>query len=1077
MPEERRLVTVLFADVTGSTALGEELDPEDVRALLSRYYAIAREVVAEHGGTLEKFIGDAVMAVFGLPQAHGDDATRAIAAAVALRDQVRDDPALGERLPIRLGVNTGEVVATAGATGDFLITGDAVNTAARIQQLAEPWVVLCGRRTARAAAADFAFGPELSLAAKGKRDAIRALPVIAATPGSARTVPRMPLFGRGGDLAQLELVARRVADERRPFLVSIIAPAGTGKTRLLEEFLDRLDGTLGPATVAVAQCLPYGQRLTYWPLRAVLLRLVGAPDDADAATVRDAIGSWAAAAGIERAEEMARLLATTIGVGEGTSDRSALLGAWRDAVEHAARQRPLVLVFEDLHWSSDSLLDLVEFVMQPHAGVPVLVVALTRPELLDRRPGWGGGRRNYVALSLEPLRDDAVAEIAGHLLETSDPAIIAKVVERAEGNPFFAGELVRSLVERVGPGADDAATLQALASLPDTVQATVLARLDLLQPIERRILQLGAVYGRAFRSGGIVALDPDLASSAAAAIDALVDKDLVRPTAADGYAFRHILIREVAYQTLTRSERVALHAAAAGWLERAAAGREDALVELIAYHWREAASLSRSAAGPADEAIRRKAVTALVRAAETAGAGAATVEATRHLRAAIELAPTEELPELHLRIGDVFLDATTSAAAFRRALELATEQASGPEVELRAIAGLLQMVTRFQGNVADRPSHEEIEALRARGRALFDRVADERLRGHFLVAETFVPFWMIAAGLAISDADLGAAGESARAAEVIAERIDDVPLWSAALDGQGSVAQMRGDHAEARRVARYRIARLEDRLPLGERLDAYSVIAWSSCALGDLKESRETTRRALAIVQPGQAPSTTLHAMAWRAYALMLLGDWDELAGLAERMIQIWEDVGRHPAGYILRGFLAARDVAVARGNDHLRERTMSVMREIAAPFLARRGGVRNEWDVAIDGEDAAERLEVFTNGAKITRADSIERILAAASDADHRLPVGPLQRLVVDHEAFEPLAAQAVRALGLARDDASLLADARARFERMGARPYVARLQCEHGRLAGDQHEIAAGLAMLRALGDQPQLARFEGR
>ena len=1077
MSEERRLVTVLFADVTGSTALGEELDPEDVRALLARYYAIAREVVAEHGGTLEKFIGDAVMAVFGLPQAHGDDATRAIAAAVALRDQVRNDPALGERLPIRLGVNTGEVVATAGATGDFLITGDAVNTAARIQQIAEPWAVLCGRRTARAAAADFAFGTELSLAAKGKRELIRALPVIAATAGHTRSAPRMPLFGRGGDLAQLELVARRVADERRPFLVSIIAPAGTGKTRLLEEFLDRLDGTLGAATVAIAQCLPYGRRLTYWPLRAVLLRLVGASDDADAATVREAISSWAVAAGIERAEETARLLATTIGVGEGTSDKTALLAAWRDAVEHAAGQRPLVLVFEDLHWSSDSLLDLVEFVMQPHAGVPVLVVALTRPELLDRRPGWGGGRRNYIALSLEPLRDDAVAEIAGHLLETSDPAIVAKVVERAEGNPFFAGEIVRSLVERVGPGAGDAETLKALASLPDTVQATVLARLDLLQPAERRVLQLGAVYGRAFRAAGIVALDPDLAGTAAEAILALVDKDLVRPNAADGYAFRHILIREVAYQTLTRSERVTLHAAAAGWLERTAVGREDAFVELIAYHWREAASLGRSAAGPADETIRRKAVTALVRAAETAGAGAATVEATRHLRAAVELAPAEELPELHLRIGDVLLDATTSATAYRRALELAVDQARGPEVELRALAGLLQMVTRYQGNVADRPSVDEVDALRARGRALFGEVTDNRLRAQFQVAEAFVPFWTQTAGAAVSEADLAAAAKSAAAAAAIAEQIDDVPLWSAALDGAGSLAQLRGDHGESVRVATYRIERLGERLALNERLDAFSMLAWSACALGELQRAKDATARALAIVQPGQAPSVTLHAMAWRAYALALLGDWDELPGLVERMIGIWEDVSSHPALYILRGLIAGRDVAVARGDERLCERATAVMSAIAGAFLAGRGGVRDEWDVAIDGQGAAARLEVTATAAANPRSDAVERILAAASDADRWLPVKPLERLVVDYGSFEPLAGQAVRALGLATNDAALLADARARFERMGARPYVARLQCEHGRLVGDRDEIAAGLVTLRALGDQPQLARFEDR
>src|SRR5260221_1540574 len=239
MAEERRLVTILFSDVAGSTALGEELDPEGLRRPLGRYYAIAKEVVAEHGGTLEKFIGDAVMAVFGLPTAHGDDAVRAIAAAEQLRDRVRADPRLGEKLPIRIGVNTGEVVATRDASsGDFLVTGDAVNTAARLQQLAESWAIVCGERTASAAAGHYAFGPSAQLTAQGKRAPLKAFPLAGRATGRPRV--QMPLFGRAGDLAPLELAANRVLDDKRPFLVSVIAPAGTGKARLLQEFLDRL---------------------------------------------------------------------------------------------------------------------------------------------------------------------------------------------------------------------------------------------------------------------------------------------------------------------------------------------------------------------------------------------------------------------------------------------------------------------------------------------------------------------------------------------------------------------------------------------------------------------------------------------------------------------------------------------------------------------------------------------------------------------------------------------------------------------------------------------------------------------
>ncbi|HEX9268731.1 MAG TPA: adenylate/guanylate cyclase domain-containing protein, partial [Candidatus Limnocylindria bacterium] len=444
MAEERRLVTVLFADVTGSTALGEELDPEDVRALLRRYYDIAKDVVGEHGGTLEKFIGDAVMAVFGIPQAHGDDAERALAAALALRDRVRDAPELGERLPIRLGLNTGEVVATPDRTaGDFLLTGDAVNTAARIQQAGDPWTIHAGERTARAARGAFEFGPARALDAKGKRMPVRVREVLGrAERGRA---PRVPLVGRSADLAQLELVARRAFSERRPFLVSLIAPAGTGKTRLLEEFLDQLPQVAGETRVAIAQCLPYGQRLTYWPLRAVLYRLIGASEDAPPVEVRERAQAWVREGGAERPDVLANQLAGTVGAGEGElSDRAALFAAWRAAIELAARREPLVIVFEDLHWSSDSLLDLVEFVMQPRGDAPILMLVLTRPELLDRRPAWGGGRRNHLALSLEPLAPDAVAELVRHLIESASPEIVERVVARSEGNPFYAGELVRS---------------------------------------------------------------------------------------------------------------------------------------------------------------------------------------------------------------------------------------------------------------------------------------------------------------------------------------------------------------------------------------------------------------------------------------------------------------------------------------------------------------------------------------------------------------------------------------------------------------------------------------------------------
>src|SRR6267143_3273758 len=764
MAEERRVVTILFADVAGSTALGDALDPEDVRVLLRRYYDVAREVVTEYGGILEKFIGDAVVAVFGFPHTHDDDPQRALAAALTLRDRVRADPALGARLPIRLGINTGEVVGSReGATGDFPLTGDAVNVAARLQQAAETWGILCGERTVGSIRTGFTFGPVIAIEARGKSQPIRALPLLgreAHTPVARRT----PLIGRDRDLQQLELAARRALEEQRPFLVSVIAPAGVGKTRLLEEFLERLPGIEPRATVAIAQCLPYGQRLTYWPLRGVLYRLIGVAEDATAPTVRQAIRDWLQGSGLEAMDREVELLAATVGAGETeVSDRSALLAAWRTFFEIAARRAPLVLVFEDLHWSSDSLLDLFEFVMQPRGDLPLLMIALTRPELLDRRPGWGGGRRNYVSISLEPLNDRETAQLIDQLLEGCSPELVDRIVRRAEGNPFFAGELIRSVAERGGTD-----------QLPDTVQATVLARLDQLAPEERRVIQLGSVFGRAFRPPGLLALEPKL-TSVEEVIERLVDKDLLRPTGTDIFAFRHILIREVAYQTLTRAERGRLHAAAAAWLAGIAGEREDSLAELIAFHYREAASIA-TAQRPNDSQTvegRKEAMEWLIRATEVAAAATATIEGSRHLRGAIEFAEPARLPDLYQRLGEIGESSDVAVPAYLTALRLCREQGRPPEQELQVMTGLLSIYTRSQGSVADRLSFDAMREFREDAAKVAARVKDERLLARYMAADSFYPFWMVGGSIPPSADDLAAARASAEKAVTIARRLDD----------------------------------------------------------------------------------------------------------------------------------------------------------------------------------------------------------------------------------------------------------------------------------------------------------------
>lgn len=1059
--EERRIVTVLFADVADSTAMGEEFDPEEMRGLLRRYYGIARELIAEHGGTLEKFIGDAVMAVFGLPNAHGDDAERALAATLATRDRVRSDSQLGERLAIRFGVSTGEVVASRDeSAGDFLITGDAVNIAARLQQAAEPWSILVSDRTARAASAAFEFGPETHVAAKGKSALVAARELIGPRKARAQRALRLPLVGRENDLAQLQIVARRAVDERRPSMVSVIAPAGTGKTRLVEEFLDWLPSLTSNAVVATAQCLPYGQQLTYWPMRQVLFTLTNSSEDAPPAQVREAITAWLRGLDVENAERDAKLLAATIGESTEGVDKDLLFGAWRSALETLGRRTPLVIIFEDLHWSSESLLDLAEFVMQPRGEAAVLMIVLARPELLDRRPAWGGGRLNHLAIALEPLGETAIADLVRHLLDSDAPEVVKLVSERSEGNPFYAGELVRSYLEQ-----------GSLERLPDTVQATVLARLDLLPPAERRVLQLGSVFGRSFRPAGVAALEAGLAARVEILCENLADRDLIRPADGDRFAFRHILIQEVAYGTLPRAQRALLHADAGRWVEAASEGREVTVAEILAFHYREAAVLGAALdpTSKATAAAREAAGRWLVRAAEVAGAVGATPEAVRHIRAAFDFVDQASLPSLHERIGDLTAG-DTGLDEYRVALELYEARDAPVDDQLRALAGMLMVTTRWQGSVGGRPTEDWMNELRARGRGLLGRAKDPHAIGRFLAADAFYPFWL--QGIReVSREVIAEAEASARRAAEIAAELDDVELASASLDALGSCAAAVNDWAQSLAAARTRIT-FEDRLGLYERLDAHSMISWMTFLMGDLAAAERDSSETVARLLPGQAPYPALHLFAWRTLTLTLLGRWDEAAATFWRALEAWNDAGRHAAGYAVRGFVCVIDVGRARGDGRLEGAAAEAISSILPRFPPHHYIHRLTAYIAGDAG-------FTTDDASISGwypAELTERRLALACDNRQQLPDGILEELlaIAIAQGVPLLEAQVRRAMGLARRDAAELSTAIEIWERVGAVPNLGRARAERGLITGDAGEMEAGLRILRSLGDARYVDRF---
>ena len=773
------------------------------------------------------------------------------------------------------------------------------------------------------------------------------------------------------------------------------------------------------------------------------------------------------------------LLASTIGEGESEiSDRVALFTAWRTFIEAASRQAPLVVAVEDLHWSSDTLLDLFEFVLQPRGDTRALLIALARPELLDRRPNWGGGRRNHVSIALEPLDDRATAQLVRTLAEGASDDLVDAIVTRAEGNPFFAGEIVSAVLERVRSFDDPAEVEAALARLPDTVQATVLARLDELPDDEREALRVGSVFGRTFRPQGVAALigragvDGDFVASIA---ERLSERDLVRPTGADGYTFRHILIREVAYSTLARATRAALHGAAGRWLEQRAAGREEALAELVAYHFREAASLATAMELDDAAALRESARIWLTRAAEVARSAAATLEARGHVAAALEFARPEDLPDLYDLYGDVEIGGSAKIAHYREALRLGREAGRSAAFQLSLVARILITEMRAQGSVANRATEEQVASLRQEGRSLASKVTDARPRALFLAADAFYPFWLRTGAGTATSADRQGAEKSAQEALELGRVLDDVNIQSAALDALSALAQERGDWRATIDMGRVRMA-MDSRLELRERIDAYAVAAWGAIIDGDLRTADEVSEAGLAVIQPGQAPEWTLHLIAWRVTALYLFGKWDVGLTLADQGYRTWVDTGRMSAGYATRGFVAGLLMARARREEALSERLASTVDEIASYFAR---NPRYVFLRALARGDIVEVARAMVEPFVIENSAAFEQVEMALSACNDVLQPVDRDSIVTALERAQRFnahmfVAELRRALGLLDADRDSLVTAMETFARSGAVPFEARTRCELALGDRDRPELDAGLRALEVIGDVVQVERY---
>src|SRR4051794_4001805 len=574
---ERKIATMLFADLVGSTELASELDPEDLRGRLEPFFDAARGALEQHGGTVEKYIGDAVMAVFGAPVAHGDDPDRAIAAALAVVDRVS---AIDGDLAVRVGIETGEVLAVP-ESGDLRVTGEAVNAAARLQQAAAPGEVLVGERTARSCRRA-QLERDGHVDAKGIENPLTAFRAVAVC--DEDEVTDVPLIGRQDDLEMLRLIARRAAREKVPQLVTVFGEAGIGKTRLGAELFQELRSE--EWRTVVGRSPPYGHGIAFWALGEILHDAAGMSANARANEVEPALQALLTEVGADDAAELAAALVVAMrGADEGSDAEDELKRAWRRFVALLAADRPLAIGVDDAHWADEGTLNLLEEAAFGLHHAPVIILCTCRPELAERRPEFGRAARNNSQLELMPLDGPSATRLAELLLPGDRRAIAARIADAAGGNPFFTEEVSRAIREEHAEAVPE--------RLPDTVQAAIAARIDQLPPDEKRALQYAAVLGRPFAQGPLGDL---LGQDPSDLLWALRRKALVeeRTTADAGhYAFRHQLIRDVAYNSLPRADRANLHEQAVTTLMAREPFAERA--ELVAYHLDHAFELQPNA--------------------------------------------------------------------------------------------------------------------------------------------------------------------------------------------------------------------------------------------------------------------------------------------------------------------------------------------------------------------------------------------------------------------------------------------------------------------------------------------------
>ena len=736
--EERKLVTVVFIDLVDSSRFAAAADPEQWREQVARFFAIVRQEIERFGGTVEKFIGDAVMAVFGLPAVHEDDPERAVRASAAVRPQLQPLRETGRLPDVRIGIYTGEVIANPGALdkGEFLVTGETVNLAARLQQHAAPGQILIGERTGLAVRHAARLRPLPPLSVKGAAAPIPVCELLEVLPPRERELQPTPFVGREDELELLAGHVRRTRRDGRGHVMTILGAGGVGKTRLVAEFRAR---TRDVHTLR-GRALPYGTGVPFWSLGEVIREECGILFGDPLETARRKVEDTIQRLGVVATAAPALRVVLALGGENFNLTRDALFAGMRAFFQALARQDPLLLILEDVHSAEDVTLDFLEHAADWVREASMLLMILSRPELLERRPSWLGGKRSATTLFLDPLGVHESRALALGILEgrPAPGAFIDMVLERAGGNPLFMEEMLRALIEQrvllVGEGGWSLAVPADQVTIPDTVHAVIAARIDALPPADKHVLQAAAVVGKDFWRGALESMGDDLAVGAV--LDGLVSKDLLarKPVSSligeTEFTFRHILIRDTAYTMIPKAQRWPKHALHAGWLQRIAGDRQAEYADFISYHWLQVLALRRELGLPLDPNASNEALANLLLAGDRAAGVYANTIALDHYTRALDLDPpiAERLRALQGR-GNVWL----LLAQFDRARDdfEALRNAAQEADDSRWLAmafDLLGHSYRRQDQIA--PALEHLARALAMSRAVGDPVLTARILNH-----------------------------------------------------------------------------------------------------------------------------------------------------------------------------------------------------------------------------------------------------------------------------------------------------------------------------------------------------------